>query len=231
MTLADLILPPGSFDLPKRDPIADAIADSLRPHIVIPEPVDVALAWDAAGNFDEVPLPDPDDDDALDAFGDAGGVIITAADQFVPDVDDLARWALEVAGRAGPPHWSPRRWTSLERLFRAGSWLGMGPSWGFTTWDLRGNRYNGGKLRWSWPVYRSRWTCDGEPRTTWKLRSTILGRPDWWWECHRRQGLKIVGRHQPERPWAFGICAACVPCQTCGAHRDCLPTCPEVTGR
>lgn len=68
------------------------------------------------------------------------------------------------------------------------------------------------------------------PRRRGRMRPYLLFRQSWWWECHRRQGFRIRGRHQPEEPFALGICAACLPCPYCGAHRRCEATCWAITG-
>lgn len=63
------------------------------------------------------------------------------------------------------------------------------------------------------------------PRRGARMRPYLLFKPDWWWRCQLEQGWRLRGRHRPERPWAFGICAACVPCPECDAHYDCQPGC------
>ena len=59
-------------------------------------------------------------------------------------------------------------------------------------------------------------------------RPYVLWKPAWWWQCHRRQGLTIRGRHKPLTPMGFGICAACLPCPTCGAPYECEDDCTEM---
>jgi hypothetical protein len=66
-------------------------------------------------------------------------------------------------------------------------------------------------------------------RSVWHgARQYVLWRPVWWWECHIRQGWRLRGRHWPEEPFISYICAACLPCPECGAHRSCEDDCPLV---
>lgn len=66
------------------------------------------------------------------------------------------------------------------------------------------------------------------PRRGARLRSYVLGKPDWYWQCLRSQGWKIRGRHKPIEPMAWGVCALCLPCLECGAPYICASDCPTL---
>lgn len=233
MKLADILVPRRALQLPELDPAVEQARSYLEGLEVTP-PVDI---WLHGPGLTEGP--EPADDDEYDAFTDAGGVLITAADQaeHTMDLDERAtaivRAVREADAVPGPLSW--RRWAWLARVGRWSYSFGFGLHFGScTTWDRFGQQWHPGPVRLVWPAHRVRWTCDGEPRVTWHM-GYLFGRPGWWWECvwrqvrhPRRRAAAGVGWHRPEYPWAFGVCAACVPCPSCGAHRDCEPGCPEL---
>ena len=136
-----------------------------------------------------------------------------------PTIDDLAIGIASMARDAAETFPGRRSWRRWKLTGRLADWLyvagitsnGGGASWcgrdpiGGTIYDL--------------PRLRSVWSG---------RRCYVLGLPMWWWECQRHQGAKVRGRHRPARPFAFGLCARCVPCPDCGAPYDCEPECPSL---
>lgn len=207
------ITPPGYT---RAEVIEDRARSILHGLTVAPlEPI----AWDA--NMVEVPAPDRDDDDAVDAFSDAGGFVIWPEDLGEPATLDerAAEFVRDVADvYAVPGPWSWRRWGIVRRWNRLVSRVGVGPRAGWS-WcsDWSGTRESG-PWGWTWPLHRRRWTCDGEPRVSWSW-GYFLDKPGWWWECWIRQARaerRPWRWHRPCEPVALGICAACLPCPECG---------------
>lgn len=62
----------------------------------------------------------------------------------------------------------------------------------------------------------------------WKARPYLLGKPDWWWACLRRQFPRFTHRPGPEITALGRHCGTCDPWWCCGApgwtHTD---DCPE----
>lgn len=125
--------------------------------------------------------------------------------------------AMRWTGEPFPHRWSWRRWPLTRRvasfLYTSGITRTGGSS------EMHGNDPVGG-----WIYSLPRWG-DVLPRRGGLMRPYFLFKRDWWWQCHLSQGFRLRGRHTPRAPWAFGICAACVPCVECGAHYDCEPGC------
>ena len=117
-----------------------------------------------------------------------------------------------------PPRWHWSRWRltgwTARQLYvwgvtsTGGSILmctGDGPFYGLPRWrDVLPYR-----LRWdlrrAGVLYRG------------AMRPYFLRLPNWWWQCHRRQGWRLWRHHRPYKPAAFGICGRCCPCWWCGA--------------
>lgn len=189
-------------------PVADEIAAYMhRIGVTIPPPGRFALRW----HGDDHEFIDQVDDDQVEVL-EADGWLVT--EYFEVSVDDLAHIVtgmVEDRHRRHPHALSWRRWPVTDWLVRR--LHGLGVVAGFST-GSDGRDPVGG------------WTI-GHVRFRGR-RTYVLGKPDWWWRCQRDQGWTLR-RHRPERPWAFGVCAACVPCRSCGAHRECRTDCPEVT--
>ena len=120
-------------------------------------------------------------------------------------------------GEPFPSRWSWRRRKAVRRLSGLLYTSGITRTGGGAS--MHGNDPVGG-----WIYSLPRWQ-DVLPRRSRHLRPYLLFKPDWWWQCHIRQGWQLRGRHTPEPPYAFGICAACVPCVECGAHYECKDEC------
>lgn len=150
---------------------------------------------------------DEDDDDVYVIYPDT------------PTIDDLASGIASMARDAaetfpGRRNW--RRWRLTGAVATRLYVLGITSSGGGTAWC--GRDPIGGPIH-DLPRLRSVWSG---------RRCYILGLPLWWWECQRRQGLRLAGRHRPALPFAFGVCARCVPCPDCGAAYDCADNCPSL---
>lgn len=173
-------------------------------NITIPEPEPFGLR-----DGEIVPVPLHDDDD------------VYVIQPETPTIDDLAHGIASMARDAAETFPGRHNWRRWELPRTVSGWLyvvGITSTGGGTRWC--GRDPIGGPIH-DLPQLRSVWNG---------RRLYVLGRPTWWWECHRRQGLHIAGRHAPARPFAFGICARCVPCPDCGAAYDCEPGCPSLTG-
>jgi hypothetical protein len=168
--------------------------------VQIPVPPPIVLRWD---DMAEIPLDEATDDD-----------LIIHPDQ--PTRDDLACAVVSMvrdADETFPGPWHPSRWTWLHKtLMAVESWvpitfLGCSSSSG-------GDPVDG----WVYSYRRPRWST-----------FYVLGKPRWWWECLHRQSRGGEHRwHRPIHPFAFGMCARCVPCPDCGAPYDCYDGCPSL---
>ena len=152
-----------------------------------------------------------------EADGDRGDLIITP-DQ--PDLEDVADGILSVIRDCEQTFPGRRNWRRWKLTRRVSTWLYV---LGITASGGRASS-NGRDPVGTWIYDLPRWRSVLHGR-----RCYVLGLPMWWWSCQRRQGLSLH-RHRPLRPWAFGVCAACVPCPTCGEPYECGDSCPEVTG-
>lgn len=175
--------------------------------LVVPEPSPIAMRHTDAG-FVEIPLHEADEDEDL----------IFAPD--MPDLDMLAAGCVSMAREhdehfPGPLSW--RRWRLTGWVARALYTSGITSTGGGMGWS--GRDPIGSEV-----YHLPRWS-DVLPRRHSTMRPYLLWRPSWWWECHARQGLRLRGRHRPEEPYVVGICAACIPCPSCGAHGPCVERC------
>lgn len=221
MKLADALVPAGALRLPAR-PTAEA--EVLRWFgdlgIVIPPARPIGIRWTDHGaeHLDEDTVAAMSDEER-DRFD---GVIVTPD---TPDLETLAAGVVHIANERheqwpGPFSW--RRWRLTGRVASFLYVSGICRSGGSTEW---GGWDPYGTARYDLPSWR-----DVLPRRGGQLRPYVLWLPDWWWSCQRRQGWRLRGRHRPRRPFAFGICAACLPCWSCGALYECRPGCSLWTG-
>lgn len=205
MNLLDAIVPPDALRL---GPPADtSLVRRYLNGLVVPPAEPIALGGD-----DLRVVPWPDDPDEFD------GILIHAEDQPVSTLDDIAGMIAADLRRLyrlpGPLSW--RRWEVTGKvaslLYTSGITRSGG---GFSMWGA--DQYGAVHHLPSWRSIL--------PRRGDRLRPYVLFRPSWWWECHVRQGWQLRGRHRPARPFAFGICARCMPCRECGAAYECEPGC------
>ncbi len=186
-------------------------------NLTVPEPALMAMAY-VGKDFVEVPVPDFADDDEED---DWDGIVFTPD---VPNLEDLAAGCVGMLREAEwrpPPRWSPLYWRWLGRVWSKLYTLGVIS--GGHSYEMRGDH---GCTR---TIIHPPWRYGWRHMLTGK-RSYVLGKQRWYWECIGRQGLHLRGRHWPEQPFAFGVCASCCPCPECGAHQECLPTCALTYG-
>lgn len=210
--LAGWAVPHGAVRAPAPSAVEDIREwfDALG--VVIPQPAPMALRWTADG-CEEVPV-----DEAVE---DADLVLSSEAmAAYHPDLDSLAAGCASIVAEhhqqyPGPLSW--RRWELTGKVARLLYRSGVTRSGGSVGYD--GRDPIGGPV-FGMPRLRDVW-----PRRNNTMRPYLLWLPSWWWECQARQGWKVRGRHRPEAPFAFGVCAACCPCPSCGAHRECLARC------
>lgn len=185
---------------PERDARRDTIVRTLEQYVTVIPPTDVAWEW-RGGDLVEIPVADFTDD--------TDGFIVRADEIEVPTIDDLAGTILsdldELASR--PAAWRYWRFTS----WLAGRLYVLGVVSGYCI-AMSGRHTRRGSY-----IDYVHWSFFGGPYK--------LGKPRWWWECHRRQGWTLRGRHRPLRPFALGLCAACCPCPDCGAPYECREGC------
>lgn len=180
---------------------AKQVADWFRAlGVTVPPSEPVALRW-TGDTAITIPASEAGDDD----------LVITPD---TPDVDDLADQVVCMvrdADRRRPALWSWHRWPVVGRV---AGWLyvtGITSGGGSYGSDDVGRLYT--LPSWSSLLHR---------------RCYLLGLPMWWWECQRRQGLTLRGRHRPAEPFAFGVCARCLPCHECGEAYECRDDCRMV---
>lgn len=109
-----------------------------------------------------------------------------------------------------PPRWHPCRWRITFKLSMFLYVSGISSGGGGVSWHSGDG-----------PFYRLPPWSSVLPKRGHSLRPYVLWLPDWWWQCHWRQGWKLWRHHRPETPFTLGVCAACVPCPECDAHYDC----------
>lgn len=215
MTMLDNLtswaVPRSALCLPEHTPQADLLDWFERLGFTDPKPEPLALRWTESGCI-EIPVEEADDDDDL---------ILTAdeMDSYTPTLADVAAGCVSTVHDheerfPGPLSW--RRWTLTSRVAGLLYTSGLTRSGGSSGWASRD------------PIGSAVYTLPKlshvlPHRGT--LRPYVLFKRDWWWHCQIAQGWRLRGRHKPEEPFTFGICAACLPCPSCGAKRECLPDC------
>lgn len=173
--------------------------------LVIPDAKPIGLRW-TDNSCIEIPADEATDDD----------LIITPD---MPDLDMLAGDCVSMVLDSQETFPGRHNWQRWDLTHKLSSFLyvsGITSSGGSSSMD--GGDPVGGWV-YSLPGWSSLWS---------RRRPYFLGKPDWWWQCHKNQGWKLRGRHKPLRPWAFGVCAGCVPCPSCGANYDCDDDCEMV---
>lgn len=188
------------------------LADRFRLlRLVIPDPEPFALHWLAEGGCITVPVDQAEEDDLILTTED----LLEYGRLTVEDLADQALCIVLEAQKKYPRRWSWRRWRLTRRvailLYASGITRSGG---GFTHSGRDPHRVVYHLPRWG----------DVLPRRGGQLRPYVLWKPDWWWECHLRQGWRLRGRHRPLAPYAGhtgGVCAACLPCPDCGAPYEC----------
>jgi hypothetical protein len=179
--------------------------------VQIPKPTPIFLDWEMNEVDEAAWLADEDN--------------VLRIDPDWPDRDDLADAVVGMVREADelfPPAW---HWSRRDAVKAVSSWvyrLGITGSGGGCS--LIGGDPVGGWINHLPPMASFRWK-----------RQYVAGLPRWWWECVWRQVAERrkngwPGWHRPEEPYAFGICAACLPCPGCGAHRDCADDCELTCG-
>lgn len=202
--LVDVLVPRSALRFPKPSAFDEVLGWLRDLRLEIPDPEPVAFRWTDDGMVD-IPTADATEDD-----------LIIQPDR--PELEDIAHGVVHMVERhheTFPGPWSWRRWSVTSRLALALCASGVTRSGGSMSFDGR-DPYRGPII--TMPSWRD--ALPGE-----RLRPYVLWKADWWWQCHVRQGLKLRGRHRPERPYALGVCAACAPCPDCGAHYDCADGC------
>lgn len=164
----------------------------------------VAFVW-VGGHLVEKPAEDFTDDDSDD-----GGFIVRGDEYGIPTIENVVGMILHDLDELAdvPARW--RYWRISKRLLSKLYVLGVVKGWATASGGPHGQHGSYVSGRVSWSFFRGPYA---------------LGKQDWWWSCLRRQGFHLRGRHRPIRPWAFGICAACVPCSDCGAPYACADDC------
>lgn len=180
-------------------------------NLTIPPPEPIAIRWKPGGGTETIPVAEAIEDE---------DTIIGSEDFYPFDLDDLAAGVVSMVKESQmtfPGRYSWRRWTATSwlagKLYTSGI-TRSGGSMGYDGADPIGG-----------PTYTLPKWSDVPPRRNSTMRPYLLGKQSFWWECLYRQGWKIRGRHKPQKPYAFGVCAACVPCPECGALYDCQPGC------
>lgn len=183
--------------------------------IVIPEPRPIGFRWVEGKMVDlDADTVAAMTDDERDDFD----VCVFTPD--MPDLEDLAAGVVHIANERherwpGPLSW--RRWRLTGRVARflyASGITSSGGTYGAGGWD-------------PWATHSRPWRYE-LPRfsSVWRHRRCyVLWLPMWWWECQWRQGARLRGRHRPRPPFACAICAACLPCPSCGALYECRTGC------
>ena len=183
----------------KTDAHAEVVRWLEHLEVQIPKPPPIALRW---SDMAEIPVAEATDDDLV----------------IHPDhatLDDLAHAVVSITrdcDETFPGPWSWRRW---KRLHKLAVWFDR-----WSPFTVNGSSSTTGRDPSSSWVFSYRW-----PR--WST-FYVLGKPEWWWACQRRQGWTLR-RHTPAQPFVLGICARCVPCPECGAPYDCADDCPTLT--
>lgn len=195
MSLLDALVPPAAVEWGPSPD--DRVAAVLYTHTdLAPLPAPVVFG---GPNYDVLDVdPETLTDEELDEV-----LVIHPDAADYPELFGMLEHARRPAKRIPNP-WHPLRWSLVRRLVGRFYVLGIISGSGHSH-DAHG-----------WFVFHVSWRG---------RRPYLLGRPRWWWACHRRQGLRLRGRHRPLEPFVAGTCAACIPCLSCGAPYACEPGC------
>ena len=199
-------VPRSALRIPTPDPAIDLLAWFRTLGFGDPQPKAMALRWTDEGCV-EIPVGEAIEDEDL---------VLSADDMasYCPTLEDVAAGCVSTVhdherSFPGPFNW--RRWRLTNRFTSFLYASGIARSGGSAS--LSGaDPYDG----WVYTLPKLSHVKRGDT-----LRPYVLFKRDWWWKCHARQGWTLRGRHKPEEPFVAGTCAACLPCPSCGAHRDC----------